>query len=151
MRKLTENERKKLLKPIDIVYKPVSKLNQIINCYLSKSMRKIYRVISDLKKEKETTTAEQCYACNKFFIKKKIFWKISKCLQPYAWNYLQIWKPKHTNLFWQHETYGRFSFSNLFWFWNYLWKDLYAFVVAFHPNLNIEKLFVVKSFNHTFE
>ena len=27
----------------------------------------------------------------------------------------------------------------------------YAFVVAFHPDLNIEKIFVVRSFNHTFE
>ena len=45
--KLTENERKELLKAIDIVYKPVWKLNQIINCCLTNA----YRTISDLKKE----------------------------------------------------------------------------------------------------
>ena len=33
VRKLTENERKKLFKQIDIVYKPMSKLNQIINYF----------------------------------------------------------------------------------------------------------------------
>ena len=27
----------------------------------------------------------------------------------------------------------------------------YALVVAFHPSLNIEKIFVVRSFNYTFE
>ena len=27
----------------------------------------------------------------------------------------------------------------------------YAFVIAFHPSLNIEKVSVVRSFNHTFE
>ena len=27
----------------------------------------------------------------------------------------------------------------------------YAFVIAFHPSLNIEKIFVVRRFNHTFE
>ena len=27
----------------------------------------------------------------------------------------------------------------------------YVFVVAFHPGLDIEKIFVVRSFNHTFE
>ena len=27
----------------------------------------------------------------------------------------------------------------------------YAFVIAFHPSLNIEKILVVRSFNHTFE
>ena len=70
VRKPTENEKKELFKPIGIVYKPVSKVNQIINCYFSKSMRNAYRAISD-KKGKESTTVEQCYACNKFFIQKK--------------------------------------------------------------------------------
>ena len=32
-----------------------------------------------------------------------------------------------------------------------LYPVSYAFVVPFHPNLNIEKKFVVRSFNHTFE
>lgn len=27
----------------------------------------------------------------------------------------------------------------------------YAFVVAFHPDMNIEKIFVARSFNHAFE
>ena len=36
--KLIENEKEELLKPIDIVYKPVSKLNQTIDCCFSKSM-----------------------------------------------------------------------------------------------------------------
>ena len=70
VRKFTENERKKLFKQIDIVNKLMSKLNQIIN-YSSKSMRNAYQAISYLKKGKEKTTAEQCYACNKFFIQKK--------------------------------------------------------------------------------
>ena len=43
-----------------------------------------------LKKGKETANAEQCYVCNKCFIQTKIFGKTPKCLQPYAWNYLQI-------------------------------------------------------------
>ena len=53
VRKFSENERKTLFKPIDIVYKPVAKRNQIINCYFSKSMRNVYRAISNLKKEKK--------------------------------------------------------------------------------------------------
>ena len=32
-----------------------------------------------------------------------------------------------------------------------LYPVSYAFAVAFHPDLNIEKIFVVKSSNHTFE
>ena len=51
-RKLTENERKQLFKPIDIVYRPVSKINQVINCYSSKSMRNAYQTLADLTPEK---------------------------------------------------------------------------------------------------
>ena len=32
-----------------------------------------------------------------------------------------------------------------------LYPVSYAFVVVFYPSLNIEKIFVVRSFNHTFE
>ena len=32
-----------------------------------------------------------------------------------------------------------------------LYPVSYAFVVAFHPCLNIDKIFVVRRFNHTFE
>ena len=52
VRKLTGNEVKELLKPTDIVHRPISKLNQTINCYFSESMRNAYRAVSDLKKRK---------------------------------------------------------------------------------------------------
>ena len=52
VKKLTKNERKKLFKAIGIVYRPVSKINQVINCYFSKSMRNAYRILADLKPEK---------------------------------------------------------------------------------------------------
>ena len=52
VKKLTKNERKQLFKAIDIVYRPVSKINQVINCYFSKSMRNTYRILADLKPEK---------------------------------------------------------------------------------------------------
>ena len=54
-----------------IIYKPVSKISQTINYYFSKSMRNAYRVVSDLKKGKDVTSADQRFACNKFFIQKK--------------------------------------------------------------------------------
>ena len=50
VRKLTENEVKELFKPTDIVYRPVLKLNQTINCYFSESMRNAFQAVSDLKK-----------------------------------------------------------------------------------------------------
>ena len=40
-------QKKKDFKPIDIVYKPISNLEQKINCYFSTSMRNAYRVNSE--------------------------------------------------------------------------------------------------------
>ena len=74
VRKFSENERKTLFKPIDIVYKPVAKLNQIINCYSSKSMRNVYRAISDLKKEKKQQPQNSATPATIFLFKKDI-WK----------------------------------------------------------------------------
>ena len=70
VRRITENERKQFFKPIDIMYRPVSKINQTINCYFSKSMRKAYRAVRERERGNEMTTADQCYACNKFFVKR---------------------------------------------------------------------------------
>ena len=57
--KLSEYETRQLFKPIDVVYRPVSKINQIINCYFSKSMRNAYRVVSERKYGQITSTADQ--------------------------------------------------------------------------------------------
>ena len=42
-----QQKKKKDFKPIDIVYKPISNLEQKINCYFSTSMRNAYRVNSE--------------------------------------------------------------------------------------------------------
>ena len=58
VRKLSEYETRQLFKPIDVVYRPVSKINQIINCYFSKSMRNAYCVVSERKYGQITSTAD---------------------------------------------------------------------------------------------
>ena len=67
-KRLCENERRHLYRPIDIVCKSVSKINQIDNFYFSKSMRNAYRFVSQKKGRVTPSTADQCYACSKFFI-----------------------------------------------------------------------------------
>ena len=47
--RLSENERRHSYKPIDIVYKAVSKINQIVNCYFTKFMRNAYRVLNPMR------------------------------------------------------------------------------------------------------
>ena len=69
---MQEKEIRETFQPIDVVYKPVSKVYEIANGYFAKSIRQAYRgVCSKDKKGTESTTAEQCYGCNKFFTKKK--------------------------------------------------------------------------------
>ena len=46
-KKLTKNPIKQLCRPIDIVYKPVSEINQIINYFFAVSMRNAYWVVSN--------------------------------------------------------------------------------------------------------
>ena len=72
VKKVTENSIRHLYRPIDIVYKPVSDINQIINCFFAVSMSNAYRLVSNKTKNSlSITTADQCYSCNKFFIERK--------------------------------------------------------------------------------
>ena len=72
IRQLNQYEPKKDFKPIDIVYKPISNLKQKINCYFSTSRRNAYRVNSEQESDQNrASTAEQCFACKKFFIERK--------------------------------------------------------------------------------
>ena len=41
VRRITENELRQLHRPVNIVYKPISRIDQIINCYFPKSMRNV--------------------------------------------------------------------------------------------------------------
>ena len=69
---MTENSIRQLYRSIDIVYKPVSDINQIINCFFAVSIRNAYRVVSNKTKNSlSITTADQSYGCNKFFIERK--------------------------------------------------------------------------------
>ena len=71
MKILRENERRHFYRPIDIAYKPVPKINRIINCYFSKSMWNAYCVVNHKKGRAEPSTADQCYAFNRFFTEQK--------------------------------------------------------------------------------
>lgn len=44
VKKLFENEKKEMFRPLDIVYRAVAKIDQIVNCYFSKSIRNVYKV-----------------------------------------------------------------------------------------------------------
>ena len=127
-------------------------------------MRNAYRVVSDLKKSKDVTSVDQCFACNKFFIQKKI---LERHLQACSSVPGIICKFENQNI----QTFldnmkfmGDLPFSIYFDFettsakkiYNFdedscLYPVSYSFEVTFYLKISIEKIFVVRSFNHTLE
>ena len=66
VRKLAKNKMRQNFKPIDIVCKPVGKVNQIIDCYFSLLMRNAYRLTSEKRIDKMLARPT-----NKFLIERK--------------------------------------------------------------------------------
>ena len=88
LKKLTQNSIRQLCRPIDILSKPVSDINQIINCFFAVSMRNAYPVVSSKTKNSlSITTADQCYGCNKLFIERKSLER-HECLWAFSGNHL---------------------------------------------------------------
>ena len=162
VKKLAENLIRQNYKPIDIVYKSVSKINQIINCYFTISMTNAYRVVSG--KNYVSTTADHRYCCNKFFIERK---SLERHVNVCDHHPGIIYKFENQNI----QTFldnmkvmGDIPFSIYFDLKTTAAKKVYnfdedatlspvsyAFVVAFHHPFNNEKIPIVRSFNHTFK
>ena len=71
VKKLAENLIRENYKPINIVYKPLPKINKIINFYFTTSMRNAHRVVFERNNKNISATAGQCFDCNKLFIEIK--------------------------------------------------------------------------------
>ena len=165
VKKLTENSIRQLYRLIDIVYKPVSDINQIINCFFTVSMRNPYRVVSNkTKKSFSITTADQCYGCNKFFIERKSLERRMNVCGHFPGIVYKFENQNIQTFFDNMKFMGDLPFSIYFDLetttgkkvYNFdedatLYPVSYAFVITFHPSLNIEKISVVRSFNPTFE
>ena len=66
-----DNEIRKEFKPIDIIYKPVIKLNAIINCFFTDRLHLAYKAVYNEKaiwQKTRTSSAFQCYFCGKFCV-----------------------------------------------------------------------------------
>ena len=127
-------------------------------------MRNAYQVVFDRNNKNVSTTADQCYCCNKFFIERK---SLQRHMNVCGHLPRIVYKSENQNM----QTFldnikfmGDIPFSIYFdleiatgkKIYNLdedatLYPVSYAFVVAFHPLLNIEKITIFRSFNHTFE
>lgn len=74
VRKLTKNEMRENFKLIDIVYKPLRRVNQIIDCYFSLLMRNAYCLTSEKKMEKMLARSTNVSPA-KNFLSQENLWK----------------------------------------------------------------------------
>ena len=164
VKKITKNSISQLYRSIDILYMSASDINQIINCAFVVSMRNTYQVVSNKTKNSlSITTADQCYGCNKFFIERK---SLERHMNVCGYFSGIVYKFENQNIqafFDNMKFMGDLLFSIYFDLETTASKKVYfdegatlhpisyAFVTSFHLSLNIEKISVVRSFNHTFE
>ena len=128
-------------------------------------MRNAYRVVSNQTKNSlSIMTADQCYGCNKFFIERKSLERHINVRGHFP-GIVSIIENQNIQTFTDNiKLMGDLPFSICFDLetttgkkvYNFdknatLYPVSYAFVIALHPSLNIEKISVVRSFNHTFE
>lgn len=158
VRKLAQNEMRQNFKPINIVYKLMKKLNQIIDSFFpfdEKCLLPDFR-----KKWQNVSMTNQCFTCNKFFIERKSLQRhMNVC--GFMPGILYKFENQNIQTFFDNMKFmADFPFSIYFNFettagkkvYNFeenasLYPVSYAFVVAFHPSLNIEILSVVRNFN----
>ena len=68
-----DNEIRREFKPIDIIYKPVIKLNAILNCFFTEKLHLAYKAVYSETKEWEklkSSCAFECYFCGKCWTRK---------------------------------------------------------------------------------
>ena len=162
-----DNEIRKEFTPIDIIYKPVIKLDAILNCFFTKQLHLAYKAIynetANMQKMK-TSCAFQCYFCGKFWVRKqRLEIHMKNC----------VGKPGFVYNF---ETRNLLSFEENLKFKrdvplttyidfettaptdccldpesNKMNVISYVIILAFHPKLQLPRIIIERSFGHSLE
>ena len=155
---------RKKFKPIDLVYKPVTKPNEQIKCYFSRDLSKVYRNTCSRGEKLQHGFANQCYYCYKFFARPD---KYKRCIEHcygvlgivYSFNkqnlvtfednigckgdlpaivYIDFETTASTDNCIDPEQISMFFVS-------------YVIIVAFHPKLQMDRVIIQCSFGHSLE
>ena len=148
--------------PIDIIYKPVRKCTEIINCYFSSKLNLSFRSNFSENSEIRHGTAFQCYYCANWYGRKDKFdWHLNCCVEKpgyvYSFNtqslvtfeenlkfkgdipltaYIDLETTVPTDECLDPESKKMFVVS-------------YVIIFAFHPELGIGRVIIEHSFGHS--
>ena len=148
--------------PIDIIYKPVKKWDDIIDCYFSIDLASTYRSEWSTGKSLRHARAYQFYYCSSYYIQKARYQKhIEKCsgIPGIVYNFT------NQNLVSFEVNIGNKGDLPLVAYMDFettpsvkhfltpqqnkMFVVSYTFIFAFHPKLNLNRVIVQRSFGHS--
>ena len=166
LRNNLQRKEKTELVPIDIGYEPTLDVSKPILCFFARQTYTAYQTFyekalgNNKKKSVNSTAAKQCPYCNNFFFKseEKIKKHISTCsgqagfnfvfdngkIVDYQENYKKIGDHPFS-MFFDFETKTR----SVVFFDAKMYVVSYCIIVAFHPELNLPRLVIYRSYDET--
>ena len=162
-----DNEIRKEFTPIDIVYKPVIKLQAILNCFFTKQLHLAYKAVYNEKTNWEklkSSCAFQCYFCGKFWVRKqRLELHMKNCTgKPgFVYNFqtrnlltfeenLKFKRDVPLTTYIDFETTAPTDCS-LDPESNKMNVISYVIILAFHPKLQLPRIIIERSFGHSLE
>ena len=160
-----DRKQKKKFKPIDIIYKPTKNPEIELLCYFSKDIAKAYSNFYSIKdKTKRAYSCYECYYCRKFFLRperQKRHMENCSGVPGVIYNFnMQSLISFEDNF----NAKGDLSFVIYFDFETTAPTDncfdpeqktmfvvSYVMIVAFHPDLKIDKIIIQRSYAHAIE
>ena len=162
-----DNQIRKEFTPIDIIYKPVIKLQAILNCFFTKQLHLAYKAVYNFEtncKQMRSCCAFQCYYCGKFWTRqKRLEIHIKNCVgKPgFVYNFqtrnlltfeenLKFKRDVPLSTYIDFETTAPTDCS-LDPESNKMNVISYVIILAFHPKLQLPRIVIERSFGHSLE
>ena len=162
-----DNKIRRDFTPVDIIYKPVKKETQILNCFFTNSLHLAFRATYNEKTESKklrNSSAFHCYFCSKFWTRKaKLDYHMRNCSGKagFVYNFdtqnlitfeenLKLKRDVPLTAYIDFETTAPTD--------DYLDPECnkmnvvsYVIILAFHPKLNLPRLIIERSFAHSLD
>ena len=162
-----DNEIRRDFTPVDLIYKPVKKENEILNCFFTDKLHLAFRASYNETTEWKTlkhSCAFQCYFCSTFWTRKtKLERHIKHCTgKP---GFIYNFQTRNLLTFEENLQFKRdvpltayIDFETTAPTDDYLDPECnkmnvvsYVIILAFHPNLNLPRIIIERSFGHSLE